>query len=232
MILDVHGQPLGLRIERRTFRHRPRQQHAVVLEPEVVVQVAGEMFLHAEEAARALLRVARPCRPARASCVKSRFCWYSSSAMADGSSTAQTRVIRLRSISRRDRAEQQHDPGGDRQRSATAPNSVGQRHRLVERRRPGRRGSCRPTRQEPDAHHQADDARRRELGHRAEADRAEAQLAERVNAGRRVSSQTTPTCAPVAADLRGGDQDDEAEADADQAERELGRARRLLRSRA
>ena len=34
--------------------------------------------------------------------------------------------------------------------------------------------------EEPDAHHQAGDARRRELGHRAQADRAEAQLAEGV----------------------------------------------------
>ena len=49
VILDVHRQALGLRIERRPLRHRPRQQHAVVLEPEVVVQVAGEMLLHAEE---------------------------------------------------------------------------------------------------------------------------------------------------------------------------------------
>ena len=57
MILDVHRQPLGLRIERRPLRHRPRQQHAVVLEPEVVVQVAGEMLLDAEEPLARLARL-------------------------------------------------------------------------------------------------------------------------------------------------------------------------------
>jgi len=48
--IDLHRQALRLRIERRPFRHGPRQQHAVVLEAEVVVQVAGEMLLDAEEA--------------------------------------------------------------------------------------------------------------------------------------------------------------------------------------
>src|SRR2546429_379706 len=49
MILDVHGEPLRLRIERGTLGDRPRQQHAVVLEPEVVVQMARQMLLDAEE---------------------------------------------------------------------------------------------------------------------------------------------------------------------------------------
>ena len=55
MIFDVHGEPLRFRIERRAFRHRPRQQHAVVLQAEVVVQMTGEMFLNAEE--KTLLRL-------------------------------------------------------------------------------------------------------------------------------------------------------------------------------
>ena len=38
------------RVERRTLRHGPRQQHAVVLEAEVVVKMAGEVLLDAEEA--------------------------------------------------------------------------------------------------------------------------------------------------------------------------------------
>ena len=49
MILDVHRQPLRLRVERRPFRHCPRQQHAFPFEPEVVVEMAGEVLLHAEE---------------------------------------------------------------------------------------------------------------------------------------------------------------------------------------
>ena len=51
MILDVHGQPLRLRIERGSLGDGPRQQHSVVLEAEVVVQVAGQVLLHAEEQA-------------------------------------------------------------------------------------------------------------------------------------------------------------------------------------
>ena len=83
MILDVHRQPLRLRVERRPFRHRPRQQHAVVLEPEVVVQVAGQVFLHAEERALALFEW--PAFPAGSGVLlKSRFRRYSSSAMAEG----------------------------------------------------------------------------------------------------------------------------------------------------
>jgi hypothetical protein len=59
MILDVHREPLHRRIERRPLRHRPAQQHAVVLDAEVIVQVAGEMFLDAEEARLALAGVQR-----------------------------------------------------------------------------------------------------------------------------------------------------------------------------
>ena len=51
VILDVHRQPLRLRIERGSLGDRPRQQHSLVLEAEVVVQVAGQVLLHAEEQA-------------------------------------------------------------------------------------------------------------------------------------------------------------------------------------
>src|SRR4051812_45921912 len=54
MIFGLHRQPSGLRIERWPLGHGPRQQHAVVLEAEVVVQVAGKVFLHTEEALGAL----------------------------------------------------------------------------------------------------------------------------------------------------------------------------------
>jgi hypothetical protein len=50
MIFDVHRQPLDGRVERRAFWHSPRQQHAVIFEAEVVVKMAGEVFLDAEEA--------------------------------------------------------------------------------------------------------------------------------------------------------------------------------------
>jgi hypothetical protein len=59
MILNHHGEALGRRIERRTFRHRPRQQHTVVLEPEVIMKMAGQMFLDAEEAGFGPLRLLR-----------------------------------------------------------------------------------------------------------------------------------------------------------------------------
>ena len=52
MILDHHRQALGLRIERRPLGHRPREQHALVLEAEVVVEMTGEVLLHAEEQRR------------------------------------------------------------------------------------------------------------------------------------------------------------------------------------
>jgi hypothetical protein len=53
VILDVHREPLDGGIERRSLGHRPRQQHAVVLQAEVVVQVTGQVLLHAEEPRRA-----------------------------------------------------------------------------------------------------------------------------------------------------------------------------------
>src|SRR5687768_3621192 len=42
VILDLHGQALRLRVERRTLRDGPGQQDTLVLEPEVVVEVARE----------------------------------------------------------------------------------------------------------------------------------------------------------------------------------------------
>ena len=49
MILDVHREPFGLRIERRALWHGPRQEDPFPLEAEVVVQMAREVFLDAEE---------------------------------------------------------------------------------------------------------------------------------------------------------------------------------------
>jgi hypothetical protein len=48
MIFDVMSQPLVRRIQRRPFRHRPRDQHPFDLQPEVEVQVGGVVSLHHE----------------------------------------------------------------------------------------------------------------------------------------------------------------------------------------
>jgi MFS family permease len=49
MILDMHGEPLGGGIEGRPLGHGPGEEYAVVLQAHVVVKVAGQVFLHAEE---------------------------------------------------------------------------------------------------------------------------------------------------------------------------------------
>ena len=59
VILDVHRQTLVGGIDRGALGHGPREQHAVVFEPEVVVQMTGEMFLDAEEERRTLLALRR-----------------------------------------------------------------------------------------------------------------------------------------------------------------------------
>ncbi len=57
VILDVHRQPLVGRVEAGPLRHRPALQHAVQLEPEVVVQAARRVLLdHERERSRAALR--------------------------------------------------------------------------------------------------------------------------------------------------------------------------------
>src|SRR4030095_280163 len=56
MVFHLHGEAFGGRVERRSLRHGPRQPDDVLAEAEVVVQVAGEMLLHAEESWLAPLR--------------------------------------------------------------------------------------------------------------------------------------------------------------------------------
>src|SRR5262249_40047350 len=56
MILGLHRETSRLRIEGGPLRHRPRQQHAVVLQTEVVMQVAREVLLDAEVAFAPLAR--------------------------------------------------------------------------------------------------------------------------------------------------------------------------------
>ena len=56
MILDAHREPLRFRIERGALGDGPRQQYAVVLETKVVMQMAGQVLLHAEEPVRRALR--------------------------------------------------------------------------------------------------------------------------------------------------------------------------------
>ena len=52
MVLDLHREPLVRRIEARPLGHRPALQHAVELQPEVVVQMAGGVLLDDERQAR------------------------------------------------------------------------------------------------------------------------------------------------------------------------------------
>lgn len=44
VIFDLDGQPLVVRIKRRPFGHRPRFEHPVELEPQVVVEAGGVVF--------------------------------------------------------------------------------------------------------------------------------------------------------------------------------------------
>src|SRR5688572_693965 len=46
VILGLHGEAAVLRAEARLFRHGPALQHAVVLEPEIVVKPGRIVFLH------------------------------------------------------------------------------------------------------------------------------------------------------------------------------------------
>ncbi len=50
VILDVHREPLLLRVPRRSLGHRPALEHAVHLEAQVVVQAPRGVLLHHEEA--------------------------------------------------------------------------------------------------------------------------------------------------------------------------------------
>ena len=75
VVLDVHREVVALGVGRDALRHRPRDQHAVALEAQVPVQVAGVVLLHHE----ALARRCRPAPPSAApACLaKSRFDLYS-----------------------------------------------------------------------------------------------------------------------------------------------------------
>ena len=48
VVLDVHCEALVVGVEARALGHRPAQQHAVELEPEVVVQAGGRVLLDDE----------------------------------------------------------------------------------------------------------------------------------------------------------------------------------------
>ena len=48
MIFDVHGEPRFPQFRRRTFRHCPGTEHALHLQPPVVVQVTGLVLLNDE----------------------------------------------------------------------------------------------------------------------------------------------------------------------------------------
>ena len=84
MVLGVHGQVVDRRRVRQVLRHRPRHQHAVALEPEVVVQPSGVVFLDDERVVVARRRA--PCAaPVPVSCPRRACCGRSSACRATGS---------------------------------------------------------------------------------------------------------------------------------------------------
>ena len=52
VILDVDRERSGARLERHPFRHSPRRERAVLLEPEVVVEAPGVVALDDEDRLR------------------------------------------------------------------------------------------------------------------------------------------------------------------------------------
>jgi hypothetical protein len=48
MVLDLHREPLVVGVERRTFRHGPRLEDPIKLQPQVVVQVRRRVLLDDE----------------------------------------------------------------------------------------------------------------------------------------------------------------------------------------
>ena len=83
MILGVHGEVVHRRGLGQVFRHRPRHQHAVALQPEVVVQPAGVMLLDDERIALVRNGI-RPRAPARGFSTASRMLRYSVSRSRTG----------------------------------------------------------------------------------------------------------------------------------------------------
>src|SRR5207244_5962056 len=56
VVFGLHRQALVAGVEARALRHRPRQQHAVQLEAEVVMQRGGPVLLDDERKAGRVLR--------------------------------------------------------------------------------------------------------------------------------------------------------------------------------
>ena len=144
-----------------------------MFEAEVVVKMTGQVFLHAEEPRLSCRRVTGDLVPAGSGdFVKSRLALYFSSAMRDSSlaRVAHQPAERLH--------EDEHDDAVTSRMPVTMPNSVWSG--IVLKNPPTHPASLLPNAfdQEPDAHHQADDARRRHLRDGAESDRAQTQLAE------------------------------------------------------
>src|SRR6185436_5104754 len=60
MVFDHHRESFRRRIQRGAFRHGPREQYAVVLEPKIVMEMTCEMLLYAEEPRLDAFRCPRP----------------------------------------------------------------------------------------------------------------------------------------------------------------------------
>ena len=89
MVLHVHREVAHLRVERHALRHRPAHEHAVDLEPEVVVESAGAVALHHEP--RCTGRGRR--RPAGSGVARSPACRGTGSAPGPRFSTAPRPVL-------------------------------------------------------------------------------------------------------------------------------------------
>jgi len=64
MVLDMHGQPLGRRVQTRPLGYCPALENPVELQPKIIVQVGGRVFLD-DEAQLVALADAAPLRLAR-----------------------------------------------------------------------------------------------------------------------------------------------------------------------
>ena len=62
MVLDVHGEVLRARLERHALRYGPAREHAVALEPEVVVEAARGVSLDDEDGLPRARRARGPTR--------------------------------------------------------------------------------------------------------------------------------------------------------------------------
>ena len=156
-----------------------------MLQPEVVVQVAGEMFLDAEEPRLALALCAVFL------CVADRFRGFREIALAP--IVLQSHTLKITGVrsprrqfsvadqTRQRLSEQQHQEARYHRHYRHDAKQLTKRHRAVEGRGLPTQEIANRRTEEPDTHHEADDARGGELGHRAQSHRTEAEFSHGVH---------------------------------------------------